>query len=84
MATVGIHLIWTTYGTWLPGDPRGHWSPLLDFYGNLIERGGKLNRGDLITQQFAAERMKEPAKILDEKEITVVADVLGTLGTAPK
>lgn len=41
MATIGIHLVWTSYGTWLPGDDRGHWSPLFDFYGHLVERGGK-------------------------------------------
>ena len=44
--THGIHLIWTTHGTWLPGDRRGHWSPLFNLYGNIRERGGKLNLPD--------------------------------------
>lgn len=83
MATVGIHLIWTTYGSWLPGDSRGHWSPLFDFYGNLIERGGQLNRADLNTQERALERMKEEAKILTPEETAVVADTLGTLVHRP-
>jgi len=79
MATVGIHLVWTTYGTWLPGDDRGHWSPLFDFYGHLLECGGKLNRGDLASQQQARERMTEPAKVLSNEERLVVAETLGTL-----
>lgn len=62
--TLAIHLVWTTYGTWLPGDPRGHWSPLFDVYGHMRERGGKLNPGDTTTHQIAAERMSEPTKRL--------------------
>jgi len=83
MKTVGIHLVWTTYGTRLPGDPEGHWSPLFDMYGTLIEKGGKLNRPDLTTQTFAQEQMKEPPKILDLHEMTVVADTLGQLLRPP-
>lgn len=83
MRTVGIHLIWTTYGTWLPGDERGQWSPLLDFYGKLIERGGKLNRADLVTYEHALEQMKEPGKVLTDEEIGVVAETLGALVRRP-
>jgi REP element-mobilizing transposase RayT len=83
MATMGIHLIWTSYGTWLPGDERGHWSPLFDFYGNLIECGGKLNRTDLVTRKVALERMKEQAKILKDDELAVVAQTIGTLVRRP-
>ena len=79
MPTVGIHLIWTTYGTWLPGDDRGHWSPLFDFYDHLIERGGKLNRPDLVTHERAIERMKESPKTLSEIEMTTAAETLGAL-----
>ncbi len=83
MATVGIHFIWTSYGTWLPGDDRGHWSPLFDFYGRLIERGGKLNRGDLATQAAARELMKEPPKILSADDQAAVAKTIGTLVIDP-
>src|SRR6266849_5784898 len=83
MPTVGSHLIWTTYGTWLPGDRRGHWSPLYDFYGHLLVQGGKLNPGDLVTRDLAQERMKEPAKVLSEAEMTVVSETLGTLVRRP-
>ena len=77
MATVGIHLIWTTYGTWLPGDDRGHWSPLFDFYGHVVEKGGKLNRSDLMTTEACRERMKESPKVLDAEERIIVAAKIG-------
>src|SRR2546421_142117 len=79
MATVGIHLVWTAYGTWLPGDDRGHWSPLYHFYGDVIERGGQLNRADLTTRELSRERLTEPPKILTSEERVVVADKLGRL-----
>ena len=51
MPTVAIHLISTTYGTWLPGDPNkpGHWSAMFDMYGRMTESGGKLNMPDETT-----------------------------------
>jgi REP element-mobilizing transposase RayT len=83
MATVGIHLVWTCYGTWLPGDDRGHWSPLFDFYDHVIERGGKLNRADLLTHEHSRERMKESAKILDAQEMAVVVEQFAALLQEP-
>ena len=74
--TCGIHLIWTTYGTWLPGDDRGHWSALFDLYGGILERGGKLNVPDSITRRRAVATMTEPPKRLDPKEIATVAGEL--------
>jgi hypothetical protein len=79
MATVGIHLVWTAYGTWLPGDDRGHWSPLHHFYGDVIARGGQLNRADLTTREYARERLTESPKILTRDERIAVATTLGTL-----
>jgi REP element-mobilizing transposase RayT len=84
MPTVGIHVIWTSYGTWLPGDDRGHWSPLFDFYGNLIELGGRLNRSDLATRTRALNLMKEAAKILSDEEVAVVAETLGSMVSRPE
>ncbi len=77
MNTRGIHLIWTGYGTWLPGDPRGHWSPLFNLYGKLRERGHKLNVPDTVTHHRAKALMKEPRKVLSPCEIAVVARVIG-------
>jgi hypothetical protein len=82
--TRGIHLIWTTYGTWLPGDDRGHWSSLFDLYGAIRERGGKLNTPDAVTRARAQAMMSEPPKRLDGDEVAVVAGELPLhLGTSP-
>jgi len=81
--TQGIHLIWTTYGTWLPGDRRGHWSPLFDLYGSIREQGGKLNIPDSETVARVSSQMTEPPKWLTPEEIAVVADELGKLVTPP-
>jgi REP element-mobilizing transposase RayT len=77
--TCAIHVIWTTYLTWLPGDERGHWSALFDFYGNLIERGHHLNLPDATTKSHALQIAKEQEKVLSDRKIEVVADELGVL-----
>jgi REP element-mobilizing transposase RayT len=74
--TRGIHLIWTTYGTWLPGDDRGHWSPLFDLYGSILDRGGKLNVPDADTRARVLSRMAEAPKRLTQDEVAAVADEL--------
>ncbi len=74
--TNGIHAIWTTYGTWLPGDARGHWSALFDFYGHVLQRGQQLNPPDIATQTRATSLMREPQKVLDEEEIRLVTETL--------
>jgi REP element-mobilizing transposase RayT len=76
MATRGIHLVWTTYGTWLPGDDRGHWSPLFDLYGHLTAAGHKLNIHDVATKHRAAEALTEPPKSLTPAEIDIVTGVI--------
>jgi hypothetical protein len=75
---LAVHWIWSTYGTWLPGDARGHWSPLFDLYGHIIERGGKLNLPDPISTQVAMALAKESPRVLDDPEQQIVADVIGT------
>src|SRR5262245_37434587 len=71
--TVGIHLIWTCYGTWLPGDDRGHWSALFDLYGDLIRAGHQLNMPDEVTTRRAMELMKEEPRVLRDDEPDIVA-----------
>jgi len=83
MPTCGIHLVSTTYRTWLPGDDRGHWSPLLDFYGALRERGHRLRVGDPITRQRGEGIADEPEKVLSPREVQTVADTIGALITSP-
>ena len=79
MATVGIHLVWTTYGTWLPGDKRGHWSPLFDFYGHIVEQGGLLRMPDTVTRECAEHNLKEEAFRLDSQDNCTVAESIGLL-----
>jgi len=78
-ATRGIHIVWTTYGTWLPGDPAKpvHWSPLFDVYGRLRRAGHRLNLPDADTHRHARSLMKEPAKVLEDDEPSIVAEVMG-------
>lgn len=80
---IAVHWIWSTYGTWLPGDERGHWSPLFDLYGRVVERGGKLNMPDPVSMAHALSLAKEPPKILDAAEQRTVADVIGKLVRPP-
>ena len=77
MTTSGIHLVSTTYRTWLPGDNRGHWSPLFDLYGRLLELGHRLRLPDADTKRHAEEIAKEPEKVLSPREIEVVAETFG-------
>lgn len=77
--TRGIHVIWTTYGTWLPSDPRkpGHWSPLFDFYGRMKQASRRLNMPDAATYRHARMLIKESPKVLTDGEIETVAEVIG-------
>ena len=81
MATRGIHLVWTTYMTWPPGDPRGHWSPLFDFYGHLMAQGHRLQLPDPITHRVAKLTAKETPKILAAVERDVVAETVGRIAS---
>ena len=74
--TRAIHVVWTTFLTWLPGDERGHWSPLLDFYGRLIRDGHRLNIADETTRTTARRLAKGPAVSLRQSEVAVVADTI--------
>ena len=76
MPTSGIHIIWTTYATWLPGDPRGHWSPLFDLYGHLQKSGHQLNVPDKITHAFANSLLTDTPKSLQPHERFLVAATL--------
>ncbi len=83
MRTLAIHVIWTTYMTWLPGDPRGHWSALFDMYGHLHQSGGKLNPPDGITQSRARQLAKGNPVRLTPEEQDIVADTIGALTGYP-
>ncbi len=82
-ATKGIHIIWTTFGSWLPGDPSkpGHWSPLFDMYGRLSSQGNRLNLPNAATYEHAKRLQNEPTKSLTPNEIKMVANVIGKILT---
>ncbi len=77
--TRAIHVVWTTYMSWLPGDRRGHWSPLLDFYGRLIRQGHRLNIADEITRHAAANIACGTARYLTPADILLTADTIGNI-----
>jgi hypothetical protein len=77
MQCCAIHAIWTTYMTWPPGDARGHWSPLFDFYGHLLDEGHHLNLCDVSTVHHATQLAKEPPKVLTQEEQDIVAETIG-------
>src|SRR5438046_7801362 len=79
MGTRAIHVIWTTYMTWPPGDPRGHWSALFDLYGRLLDGGHKLNLPDKETHRRSLELAKEPERVLTSLDQKIVADTIGIL-----
>ena len=76
MPTCGIHIIWTSYATWLPGDSRGHWSPLYNLYGQLQKAGHQLNMPDQSTEKFALTRLTDSPKTLQPHERFLVAATL--------
>ena len=77
--TRAIHVVWTTYMSWLPGDKRGHWSPLLDFYGRLIKRGHRLNIADDIMRLAAVNSARGTARHLTKRDILLAADTIADI-----
>ena len=73
MTTRGIHVVWTTYMTWLPGDSRGHWSALFDVYGRLRAKGHRLHLPDAATLEHAQRVAVDEPKVLTPAERVVVA-----------
>ncbi len=62
--------------TWLPGDRRGHWSPMLDMYGRLRATGHRINLPDAVTAKHARETAVDPPKLLTPAERVVVGHEL--------
>ncbi|MEM7627634.1 MAG: hypothetical protein AAF333_18720 [Planctomycetota bacterium] len=58
--TLGVHLVKSAFGQWLPGDPRGHWSTAWDEKLGHVEPH-TLHEGDPVRQRMAAERMQHPS-----------------------
>jgi len=73
--TIGYHYVKSTYGQWLPGDERGHWSTAWDEKIGFIEPH-MLHEGDPVRQRMAEERMRHPPVRLSAAMIDAVATAL--------
>ena len=73
--TLGVHLVKSAYGQWLPGDPRGHWSTAWDDQLGHIQPH-QLHPGDPIRHRMAAERMQHPAVIWTPRIIRSITATL--------
>ena len=81
---IAHHLVWTTYGTWLPNDPRGSWSQTV-LSPNLAELGeihfGRCQvqpsrQAVRAFQQEAEPRLRHPVIRFDANQIQLVATAL--------
>src|ERR1700753_4272131 len=79
MPTQAIFLTWATYASWLPGDPRGHWSPQMDEWGHYLGPRHKQNDGDPTTLARARVMAKGPEVTLSTEERNVVATPLSAV-----
>ncbi|MFL5328190.1 MAG: hypothetical protein ACJ8C4_04690 [Gemmataceae bacterium] len=75
-----LHITWTTYGTWLPGDPRGHVSNIVEQSGGYTSKqntfGIECGAGDQYLQRRASELMKSDAVWLTAEQAMIVANSL--------
>ena len=72
-------ITWTCYGTWLPGDPRGHVSPVWDtsgFQPRENQPGTRYSPGDRATQQLARAAQKRETVWLNQAQARVAAEAL--------
>jgi REP element-mobilizing transposase RayT len=74
---LAFHLVTTTYGTWLPGDPRGHWSPILNADEKLVYHSGVPQSGDPMTEEWARKQMKHDMVVLTPEHRKTMADSIG-------
>jgi REP element-mobilizing transposase RayT len=73
--TLGYHYVKTTYGMWLPGDARGHWSSNWDAMIGFHDPH-QLNDGDAARQRLASARMKHaPVRLTHEMMILVEREI---------
>jgi len=75
-----IHITWTCYGTWLPGDERGHVSSTLLPTGGFVPKentpGTAYAAGDPYTKQRARFLQKDPTVWLNTEQALVAAGAL--------
>jgi len=75
-----LHITWTCYGTWLPGDRRGHVSDVLLPQGGSLTKqnvpGTPYRQGDDFTRRRARRLQKGETVSLTADQALVVADSL--------
>jgi len=75
-----LHITWTCYGTWLPGDPRGHVSNSLLPDGSFLPKrnipGTAYSEGDARTHQRAQALQKYPTVLLAASQALCVVKSL--------
>ena len=82
---IAHHLVWTTYGTWLPNDPRGSWSqtvlsPQLAELGEIDFGRRKIQPSRQIVRDFkqqAEPLLAHPTICFDARQIEIVGAALG-------
>ena len=73
--TLGYHLVKSTYGQWLPGDERGHWSDAWDESIGYVQPH-MLHEGDPVRQRMAEERMRRPAVWMSDDMKSAVTEAI--------
>ena len=75
----GYHVIWGTYGFWLPNDPRGSWSDFV--YSWELARFGEstksINRVDIDAQEYALWRREARQALMYPPVTLSVEQLLG-------
>ncbi|HEV8062307.1 MAG TPA: transposase [Gemmataceae bacterium] len=75
-----LHITWTCYGTWLPGDPRGYVSntllPRRGFSGKENVPGTAYTANDLKTFGHARSIQKSPTRLLTLEQACIAAQAL--------
>jgi REP element-mobilizing transposase RayT len=66
---VGYHLIMTTYGFWLPNDPRGSWSEFVGAW-ELFQVGGKATKEKVTARRsYAADPHDREKRLATKNEL---------------
>lgn len=78
--TLGVHLVKSAYGQWLPGDERGHWSAAWDDKLGHVQPH-TLHAGDPVRHRMAAERMKHPPVLWSPAVVDRLAHTLDRCAT---
>ncbi len=66
MRSEAWHIVWTTRGGRLPGDPEGNWARLAEFYGPLMATGLVTSVSSGLQPQYRARAVGERSLLRDD------------------